>query len=32
MPAGDQFDIPGPWVGKTFYFATGWKLRALTLP
>ena len=32
MPAGDQFDIPGPWIGKTFTFATGWHLRALTLP
>lgn len=32
MPAGDKFDIPGPWIGQTFYFATGWRLRALTLP
>ncbi len=31
-PEGDQLDIPGPWVGRTFYFATGWRLRALTLP
>lgn len=31
-PDGDQLDIPGPWVGRTFYFATGWRLRALTLP
>ena len=32
MPEGDQFDVPGPWVGRTFYFATGWRLRALNLP
>jgi hypothetical protein len=32
MPEGDQFDVPGPWVGRTFYFATTWRLRALTLP
>ncbi len=31
-PEGDQLDIPGPWIGKTFYFATGWRLRTLTLP
>ncbi len=31
-PAGDQLDTPGPWIGKTFYFATGWRLRTLTLP
>jgi hypothetical protein len=31
MPEGDQFDVPGPWVGRTFYFATGWRLRALTM-
>ncbi len=31
-PEGDQLDIPGPWIGRTFYFATGWRLRALTLP
>lgn len=30
-PEGDQIDIPGPWVGRTFYFATSWRLRALTL-
>jgi hypothetical protein len=31
-PAGDQLDKPGPWIGRTFYFATGWRLRTLTLP
>ena len=31
-PVGDQLDIPGPWIGRTFYFATGWRLRSLTLP
>ena len=31
-PEGDKLDTPGPWIGKTFYFATGWRLRALTLP
>ena len=31
-PEGDQLDIAGPWIGKTFYFATGWRLRTLTLP
>jgi len=31
-PPGDQLDTPGPWVGRTFIFATGWRLRALTLP
>ncbi len=31
-PEGDQLDVPGPWVDRTFYFATGWRLRALTLP
>jgi hypothetical protein len=31
-PEGDQIDIPGPWIGRTFYFATAWRLRALTLP
>ncbi len=31
-PAGDQLDISGPWIGKTLYFATGWRLRTLTLP
>ncbi|MBP9913529.1 MAG: hypothetical protein KBF26_08995, partial [Opitutaceae bacterium] len=30
-PEGDQIDVPGPWVGHTFYFATAWRLRALTL-
>lgn len=31
-PDGDQLDIPGPWIGRTFHFATGWRLRSLTLP
>lgn len=31
-PESDQIDIPGPWIGRTFYFATAWRLRALTLP
>ena len=31
-PEGDRLDVAGPWVGKTFYFATGWRLRSLTLP
>ena len=30
-PEGDQLDTPGPWIGRTFYFATGWRLRTLTL-
>ena len=25
-------DVVGPIVGREFYFATGWRLRALTLP
>ena len=31
-PAGDSLETPGPWIGKIFYFATGWRLRTLTLP
>ena len=31
-PEGDQIDIPGPWIGRTFHFATAWRLRSLTLP
>jgi hypothetical protein len=31
-PEGDQIAIPGPWIGRTFYFATAWRLRSLTLP
>jgi len=31
-PAGDQIDKPGPWIGRTFYFSTAWRLRTLTLP
>lgn len=31
-PEGDQIDVPGPWIGRTFHFATGWQLRSLTLP
>lgn len=31
-PEGDHLDVPGPWRDKTFYFATGWRLRSLTLP
>lgn len=31
-PEGDQIDVPGPWIGRTFHFATGWRLRSLTLP
>ena len=31
-PLDDQLDTPGPWIGRTFLFATGWRLRALTLP
>ena len=31
-PEGDQLDIAGLWIGRTFYFATGWRLRTLTLP
>ncbi|MCC6414520.1 MAG: hypothetical protein IT582_01220 [Opitutaceae bacterium] len=31
-PGGDQLDVPGPWIGRTFHFATGWRLRSLTLP
>lgn len=28
----DAIDVVGPIIGKDFYFATGWRLRALTLP
>jgi hypothetical protein len=28
----DVIDVVGPIVGREFYFATGWRLRALTLP
>ena len=28
----DAIDVVGPIVGDQFYFATGWRLRALTLP
>ncbi|MFI5358341.1 MAG: hypothetical protein ACHQ4G_13500, partial [Opitutales bacterium] len=31
-PEGDQLDVPGPWIGRTFHFATSWRLRSLTLP
>jgi len=31
-PDGDQIDIPGPWIGRTFHFSTAWRLRSLTLP
>jgi hypothetical protein len=31
-PEGEHLSIPGPWIGRTFYFATGWKLRSITLP
>ncbi len=31
-PAGDAIDIPGPWIGRTFFFSTGWRLRTLALP
>ncbi|MDB6095083.1 MAG: hypothetical protein JWM32_2645 [Verrucomicrobia bacterium] len=31
-PENDQLDTPGPWIDRTFYFATGWRLRSLTLP
>ncbi len=31
-PEGDQIDMPGPWIDRTFHFATGWRLRSLTLP
>jgi hypothetical protein len=30
--SGDEIDTPGPWIGRTFIFATGWRLRSLTLP
>ena len=32
VPEGDQIDIPGPWIGRTFHFATAWRLRSLTIP
>jgi hypothetical protein len=28
----DVIDVVGPIIGDQFYFATGWRLRALTLP
>ncbi|MBP7143547.1 MAG: hypothetical protein KBA71_16705 [Opitutaceae bacterium] len=28
----DAIDVVGPIIGHEFYFATGWRLRALTLP
>jgi hypothetical protein len=28
----DVIDVVGPIIGNQFYFATGWRLRALTLP
>jgi len=28
----DVIDVVGPIIGRQFYFATGWRLRALTLP
>ena len=28
----DVIDVVGPIIGREFYFATGWRLRALTLP
>ncbi|MEO6875429.1 MAG: hypothetical protein ABI222_11480 [Opitutaceae bacterium] len=28
----DVIDVVGPIVGRQFYFATGWRLRVLTLP
>lgn len=28
----NQIDVVGPIVGRRFYFATGWRLRVLTLP
>jgi len=28
----DAIDVIGPIIGDQFYFATGWRLRALTLP
>jgi len=28
----DVIDVVGPIVGREFYFATGWRLRVLTLP
>ncbi|MEY3774879.1 MAG: hypothetical protein RLZZ129_1659, partial [Verrucomicrobiota bacterium] len=28
----NAIDVAGPIVGNQFYFATGWRLRALTLP
>lgn len=28
----DAIDVVGPIIGKDFYFATGWRLRALRLP
>jgi hypothetical protein len=34
LPAADPnaIDVVGPIVGRQFYFATGWRLRVLTLP
>lgn len=28
----DSIDVVGPIIGHQFYFSTGWRLRALTLP
>ncbi|MBK8858189.1 MAG: hypothetical protein IPN11_11100 [Opitutaceae bacterium] len=32
LAAGDGFEATGPWIGRTFYFGSAWRLRALTLP
>ncbi len=31
-PEGELLEVPGPWIGRTFHFVTGWRLRSLTLP
>jgi hypothetical protein len=34
LPAADPnvIDVIGPIIGNQFYFGSGWRLRALTLP
>lgn len=32
LAEGDGFEAPGPWIGRTFYFGSRWRLRSLTLP
>lgn len=31
LPEGDGFEATGPWIDRTFYFGSAWRLRSLTL-